>query len=209
MKLLPLIAAAVLAAPAAYAQAKPDRETALAEANSLIAGANAAAIFKPGAWAYGPTVLHERSGMLCLFAMGVPNTLRVNDPEPTRGDDVTCSTVVGGAIVSHFASRTTLVGSFESVSAGAVQAFMARVGSAKPYTGETFDLPAANLPPMRIQRSVSEHEGHELYQRIAVMDMGEWIITQRVTAPLAAGPSVDRLAAMNLAAIAKEMREKK
>jgi hypothetical protein len=189
----------------AAAQKKPEPAKALAASKALIAKADADGIFQPGAWAFGPTALHERSGLLCRFAMDVPNRLSVNDPQPTRGDDVSCTTIVGGAIVSHFASHTKLVGDFDYVSTTALAALKARVGETSRYTDKVFDLKAAALPPIRVERLVSEQSGMKLYERVAVMDMGEWIITQRVTAPVAAGPAVDRMATMNLAAIAKEM----
>ena len=210
MRHIPLIAAAiaVLAFPAHAQPKKVEPAAALAAAEALIAQAGAEDVFAPGAWEYGPTVRHERSGMSCRFAMGVPvNAVKVNDPPPTRGDDVSCSTAFGGVLTSHFASRVSLVGRYEAAAAGALAALEARVGDSSAYTGPVFEPQTATLPPIRVHRLVDEQSGHKLYERLAVMDMGDWIITQRVTAPLPAAGAADRLAWMSLAAMAKEMRQ--
>ncbi|MDO9433182.1 MAG: hypothetical protein Q7T84_17930 [Phenylobacterium sp.] len=145
--------------------------------------------------------------MLCLFASNASaNSVTINDPEPTRGDDVSCRTVVGGAIFSHFASRASLVGGYPNVVAMAPQALKARLGEVKSYSGKTFDLPGKDMPPLHIERFMTDQRGALLYERVAVMDMGDWVITQRVTAPIASGPAADRLAGINLGAIAASMR---
>lgn len=206
---IPMIVAAVLlvlAGPAG-AQEKADRRAALAAAQAMIVKADAAGIFTAGAWDYGPTAKHERSGMNCRFVMAATtNTVSVYDPEPTRGEDVGCSTNYGGVLASHFASRASLVGGFDAVTEGSLKALVARVGTVVPYTGEVFEMKAAALPSIRIHRLVTEQSGAKFYERIAVMDMGEWIITQRFTALLEAAPAADRLAAMSLALMAKDMQ---
>lgn len=202
-----LIVAFLVFASPALAQSKMDKAAARAASATLIAKADAGEIFMPGAWEWGPTARHERSGMLCLFASNASaNSVTINDPEPTRGDDVSCRTVVGGAIFSHFASRASLVGGYPNVVAMAPQALKARLGEVKSYSGKTFDLPGKDMPPLHIERFMTDQRGALLYERVAVMDMGDWVITQRVTAPIASGPAADRLAGINLGAIAASMR---
>ncbi|MDP1598472.1 hypothetical protein [Phenylobacterium sp.] len=202
-----LIVAFLVVSSPALAQTKMDKPTARAASEALIAKADAGGIFTPGAWEWGPTARHARSGMLCLFASNASaNSITINDPKPSRGDDVNCRTIVGGAIFSHFASRASLVGGYPNVVAMAPQALKARLGDVKPYSGKTFDLPAKEMPPLHIERFVTDQRGALLYERVAVMDMGDWVITQRVTAPIASGPAADRLAGINLGAIAASMR---
>ncbi len=199
--------AALSIAPAAVAQQKADPAAAKAEAEVMIAKAKAGEIFTPGAWEYGPTARHVRSGMTCRFALAQSfNSVTVFDPVPGRGYDVGCSAMMGGALTSHFASRAALVGSYEDIAETAIKAFDQRVGASAPYTGKVFELEAAVLPPMRVHRRVVELSGRKLYERIAVADLGDWIVTQRITAPIDAAPSADRMATMGLALMAKEMQ---
>lgn len=207
-RLLAAIAAIALSfASAATAQQKVDSSAAEGAAKAMISQAKAEGIFSSGSWDYGPVVRHVRSGMSCRFLLNEPaNSITVFDPAPGRGDDVGCNAIVAGVLTSHFASRASLVGSFESFADAAIQAFDERGGASAPYTGEVFELEAATMPPTRVHRRVVEMEGRKFYERIALIDLGEWIVTQRMTAPLEAAPSVDRMATIGLALMAKEMR---
>ena len=206
LRVVALLAALSIASPA-VAQQKVDAAAAEAEAQVMIAKAKAGEIFTPGAWEYGPTARHVGSGMTCRFAQAEPfNSVTVFDAVPGRGDDVGCSAIVGGALTSHFASRAALVGSFEDIADRAIQAFEERVEASAPYTGKVFELEAAVMPRTRIHRRVVEMSGRKLYERIAVADLGDWIVTQRITAPIDAGPSADRMATLGLALMAREMQ---
>src|SRR5690349_3671147 len=57
-------------APEATAQEQIDPALAQAAAEQLISKAKAEGLFAPGAWDHGPTVRHERSGMICRFVQG-------------------------------------------------------------------------------------------------------------------------------------------
>ena len=56
----------------------------------------------------------------------------------------------------------------------APQALKARLGEVKSYSGKTFDLPGKEMPPLHIERFVSDQRGALLYDRVAVMGMGDW-----------------------------------
>lgn len=172
----------------------------------MIRRAEAQDLFVAGVWNFGPSVRHRRSGMVCHFAAGAElNSVSVYDKAPTRGDDVGCNTTIARATLSHFASRSSLVGGYEAASAGAVQAFLTRVPDAKPYTGEAYEPPVEGMPRHLVRRFEYETNGVKLYSRVTVVDAGQWLLTQRVTAPLAHAASVDHLAAMSLLTTARSM----
>lgn len=198
-------ASAQSTALAPTAKATPEQiAAATAEADRLIANAKAQAYFVNATKDGLPRVRHIASGMECVFDPGrAENQIVVYASSAAPGDDVSCQTSTvyadgGWVIDTIYASRYPKPLTLDQQMTGMVQALKDRVSNPQPSTIVSANLSSA--PPHSAARFQTSHGGSEqFFERAAAGVVGDWDISQRITAPLAQAQEADLLGELILA----------
>jgi hypothetical protein len=202
---------APLSAAPTIAQERPrpppvDQAAALGEAQRLIKAADAEGLFEPGATPGGPVARHLKSGLVCRFELGVAaNTIMVFDKGPQRGFDVGCTTRIREIVVTMYANRVSDIGDLAQAEAFVVSGMRKQWPDLKPYTGQVANMTAPGVPPIAVDRFLMTYEGRSMFTRGAAMRLGDWVFTQRVTAPEAVALAGDIVGGTWLVNLAKEV----
>jgi hypothetical protein len=110
-----------------------------AQADQIIATANAQAYFTNVTSDRTPAVKHDASGMVCRFEPGsTRNSIRIYAPRPNapvQGEDVSCGTSVGDGGFTIYATRYKPLPSEADDMREAVRQMQATYGELKPYEG--------------------------------------------------------------------------
>lgn len=206
-----LATVALLSWASALAQAPPrsppvDQAAALSEAQRLIKAADAEGLFEAGATPGGPIARHLKSGMVCHFELGAAgNSIAVFDKGPQRGSDVGCTTRIREILVSMYANRVSDIGDLAQAQAGVIAGIRQHWPDAKPYPGKVADMSAPGVPQIAANRFIVTDQGKPLFTRGAAMRIGDWVFTQRVTAPEAVALAGDIAGGALLINLAKEV----
>lgn len=192
-----LLAAAILAAAPLAAAAQPapgvtaeQISRARAEADALIAAADAEALFDNTTDSDVPTVRHKPSGLVCAFEPGEADngiTIFEQGVGIPRGEDVGCNSTFGGAHHTLYATRYRPAMSAERALSDAVAAIRRRFPDARRYEGSGTSIEVDRegrqpLPPTHSAAFTIELEGvGPAYTSARVAEHDGWIIKQRLT----------------------------
>lgn len=199
---LAFLAALLCAVPAAAQEAAPGPSatpeqiaTARAEADRILAAAGADDVFENISADQTPRVRHTASGMICSFFGSREIDKVLIFPDPTRGNDVGCSTAdSSGAEVTFYATRYQPMPSEREVLRNAVDAIRNRFPSARVYEGGLSSAGVAGqIPPVGAAFVVSTNKG-ELFTMALVSHRGEWGFKARASGPLERAAEVSLLA---------------
>lgn len=202
--------AAALLAQAAPSTAPPNAaaQAAPADAGRLIRQAGAEGVFEVESNDPPLKVRHLKSGMVCSFEPTAPaNSLKVFDSGPARGDDVGCNTQFKAITASLFANRASAVGGLEGAARAAVSALKTRWPDATAYSGKSAEMKDQARPPVQVARFVIVSDGRRMFTRAAAMRVGDWVVTQRITAPEDVALAADIYSEAMLTTLAHEMAE--
>jgi hypothetical protein len=191
---------AVLGAPAAHAQSladgprKVDRKTARAAGDALIAASSLPKAFKVDVWATGPMIVHRASGLTCPFLADAPgNAVKVYDPGEGDGMDVGCLMPTPAFNQSLFASHIRQAVSLDNAFERALASLKTRLPNLTPMPDT-----ASVSPDVRMARFTTGAGPNAVYERLAVARKGDWVITQRFSAPASIIAAADRVADISL-----------
>lgn len=196
-----LVATPLSAQEAAQAQprATPEQiETAKAEANRLIAAADAGDLFVNITGNATPAVRHRASGMICHFR-GSPETDRILIfPNSTRGDDVGCATRDPSVWVetTWYATRYTPMPTEEAILRDAMAAIRNRFPSARPFEGEISSAEIEGVTPI-IDGLVVETNMGTLFTMATVEHQDGWSFKARASGPLEKVAAVSLFTTLN------------
>lgn len=168
------------APPASAVQAQEAR----AEADRLIAQAEAADLFDNITEDDQPRIRHRRSGLICTFTLGErQNRLLVFGSGIARGDDVGCNTMTGDVAITHYATRYPGGKSAADALSEAAAAIRNRFSDARDYTGEGLAPDEGRQPPSLIARFLIGQDDETQYTHALVAEVGPWVFKQRLSGP--------------------------
>jgi hypothetical protein len=177
------------------ADAQQTEPTSSANAQQLIAHANATGVFEALPSDQLIVVRHPRSGLICRLAPGNTNRL-VIFPQAARGEDVACDSTDGTESVTLYATRYSFETNLDELLQGAVAAIRHRFPDAQELPAPTSpsDQPAQRTAHFMATRP---SDGARLYTRVTVAQVGQWAIKLRysIVAPDADGARVGEAAA--------------
>lgn len=190
--------AALLTAPPAFSQetpAAPAQEhraatpaeitAARAEADAIIAAANAHGHFTNVTTAADPSVQHKASGLICHFRSGQPGN-RISffnqDPE-SRDTDVGCVMNDGDVYVSAYATRYSEPYTNEYLAEDAARAIMQRWPDATPYEPGVPVATNATISHMNGHAYWVKLDGVRHFTLVRVAQVGDWSFKSRRTEP--------------------------
>lgn len=188
------VVAALASTAAPAAERKPPTAEASAEAQRIIAVADAAEYFVDVSEGEVPEVRHVRSGLTCTFEPNAPgNRITIypsGGPDPiARGDDVSCATESLGYVISLYATRYPKPTTVEEQMGVAVASIRQVFSDVRPYTGQAANAKVADKPgetPRALHKTarfLAKKDGRQVYTRASVAKVGDWIILERVTGP--------------------------
>lgn len=191
MRLIPALALALLAT-SAVAQEPPVTDgqiaAARAQADQLVAAADAQAWFENVTDSVSPEVRHRPSGMRCRFTGSRSDRIAVFQTGPAgipQGDDVGCVTRDEALAIdlTLYATRYRPLPSEDVILADAVNAILNRYPGAQPYRGDLVSMSIDDdEPPVQAAYEVMMPEGPML--TIALVEhLDEWGFKARVTGP--------------------------
>lgn len=160
--------------------------SARAEADALIAAADAGGVFENITTDTVPTLRHVQSGLICHFTPGEPtNFVRLYPilrDGLVRGDDVGCNTRGQGMDVTVYATRYAHHYSAALVLEDAVAAVRQRWPEAQAYEGgfPLFTSPDREEPPLHAVFSVTVRDAPHV-TLVLVQHQGEWSYKLRST----------------------------
>jgi len=152
-------------------------------------------IFEPVEALGAVAIRHMPSGFVCPLTSTSPaNTVRVETKAP-RGSYAVCSTTLGGARVTYSLIRLTSGAptAFYALQLSATE-FMTQHRDARAAKGAFAASPLKGGPERRTFRVTHRDGSGQAFTRISVAVVGDWIIRQQVTAPVAETMAADRAA---------------
>lgn len=183
-----LIAAPVAAQepPPSPPQATSEQVTAArAEADRIIAAAEAGDLFVNMTGNAFPTVRHKASGLICHFR-GAPEVNRILIfPNSPRGDDVGCTTRDPSVWVetTYYATRYSPMPTEQAILDDAMAAIRNRFPSARPFEGELSSATTPTVTPISGALVVESTIG-TLFTMATVEHLDSWSFKARATGPL-------------------------
>ena len=152
-----------------------------AEADRLIAAANAGDVFENVSEGREPRARHLRSGMVCRFQMGDDQSGITVFPSPVpRGDDVGCNVGAGDTIRTIYATRYgALDVSPQEAMDIAVYQIQQRYPRARAYEDTLVTITREGAEPTRI----AAFSIGSAYTQVMIADVGDWSIKERLTLP--------------------------
>jgi len=175
-------------------RATPEQvEAARAEADRIIAAAEAGDLFVNMTGNAFPTVRHKASGLICHFS-GSPEIDWIQIfPNSPRGDDVGCTTRDPGVWVelTYYATRYTPMPTEQAILDDASAAIRNRFPSARPFDGELSSLSTDTVAPISAAFVVDSTVGN-LFTMATVEHLDGWSFKARATGP------VEKAAEVNL-----------
>lgn len=163
-----------------------DGASARAEADAIIAAAEAQGVFENVTTETTPALRHVQSGLICHFTPGEPaNFVRIYPilrDGLVRGDDVGCNTRGQGMNVTIYATRYAHHYSETLVLEDAVAAIRQRWPEAQAYEGSfpLFTSPDREAPPLHTVFNVTVRDApHVTF--VLVQHQGEWSYKLRGT----------------------------
>jgi hypothetical protein len=168
-----------------------------AEADTILAAADAGDVFENVSADGGLALKHKMSGVVCIFNHGSPlnKVMIFHDP---RGTSVGCNTSQGSHSLSLFIDRVPspppALEKVASLIAGQIQRrYPDAQRSTNVLTASGKDAAGNDLPPhiAFVYTRASSHGPME--EREALGYVGEWFLQQRITEPEANGMAADLL----------------
>lgn len=205
-----------LAAVEAHAQsATPEQiAAAKAEADKVIAASGAARWFVNATVDNLPAVRHWPSGMTCRFTLGQRNVIRQYANDAEAGDNVSCSTVLivqGGTkiVLTQYATRYHATRTVKQELDAAQASFRLRDPGAQTAAGpfRAVDAGIGAAPAHETVRMEISDNGDRLFVRAAAASVGDWLVGQRVTAPISEEGTADAVGEILIAASALEVQK--
>lgn len=197
--LIALAALALAQAPLASAQNGPaspppsasEIDSARAEADRLIAEADAGDLFINVTTGSSARVRHTRSGLVCTFRPGDEgNRILIFEQGASipRGDDVGCNGGLGDFAHTIYATRYRPAASARDALAGAAAAIKQRWSGATWFDGDVAEATIdrgdrSPLPQTLLAHYIVTIDGTEHYTSARVVEHDGWILKQRLTAP--------------------------
>ena len=176
----PAQAAPAPSTPAEIAAAK-------AEADRLIATANAGAYFTNVTEGGAPSVRHTASGMICRFEPGQPlNNIRVYParPEaPVAGEDVSCGTNAVGGAFTVYATRYKPMPSEADDMREAVRQMREAYGEIKSYEGNIGLARTEEFPVGQTLVVDLQYNGRRLISLTQIAHRDDWAFKLRASGP--------------------------
>jgi hypothetical protein len=180
-------------------RATPEQVTAAkAEADRIIAAAEAGDLFVNMTGNAIPTVRHRASGLICHFR-GSPEVDRILIfPNSTRGDDVGCTTRDPSVWVetTYYATRYNPMPTEEAILDGAMAAIRNRFPGARPFVGDLTTAHIDGVTPISAALVVDSNMG-TLFTMTAVEHQNGWSFKARATGPLEKASEVNTFTALN------------
>lgn len=176
-----------------------DVAAAQAEADRLIAAAQAGAWFENITDSAVPTVRHIPSGMICLFPRNSPDSqIAIFPSSMPRGDDVGCVTYDDDLRVytTLYASRYDPLPSEREVLQLANDAIRTRFPDARPFAGQLMQASAEGRPAPIGSAWRLTLNGQDSLSLVLVSHSREWGFKERVTGPIEESDTVSLLAAV-------------
>ncbi|MFC7379122.1 hypothetical protein [Brevundimonas sp. GCM10030266] len=187
---LTFIAALAFAPMAAAQDATPAPATseqlaaARAEADRLIAVAEAGDLFVNITGNANPMVRHRGSGLICIFrSFSEINRITIY-PGGERGEDVSCSTLdpETSAETTVYATKYAPLPSEEAILADAMRAITQRFPSARAYEGDIVNVTADDVAPITAAFLIETNLGPR-FTMATVEHLDGWGFKLRATGP--------------------------
>lgn len=211
MRRLAIILAA-LAIPVC-ARPQPAPPTALqvaaarAEADSILAKTGTGDLFENITDGEIPQLRHRASGMVCFFnADGVGNSIFVY-PNGPRGDDVSCGRNIAGAAITQYATRAPRPVTATQLLASVLSEIRSVHGELVPDRGEWRNMSAPTAPEILRARFTYAKGDPQVFSRAAAAVAGQWLISQRLTAPRDKARDADFIAEATMLAATLKVAE--
>jgi hypothetical protein len=169
-----------------------------AKADAAIARAGADDLFENVTDSETPAVRHLASGMVCQAGDDGELSLEIYPGDP-RGDDVSCGSSMLGAVVTTYATRYGKGFSARDALEGSIDAIRQRFDDVKPYEHDAIEMSKEGLPQPLTARFEAAINGQKVFTRTSAVEVGEWIVAQRVTAPYDKATAADLVAEVGLA----------
>lgn len=158
-----------------------------AQADQIIAAANAQAWFTNVTTDRAPAVRHDASGMVCRFEPGsTRNGIRIYGarPEaPVQGEDVSCGTSAGSGGFTIYATRYKPMPSEIDDMREAVRQMLATYGELKPYEGT---LGLAQDDDIAIEQTLAvqfQYQGQRYASLTQIAHRDGWAFKLRASGP--------------------------
>lgn len=168
-----------------------------AEADRIIAAADAGDLFVNMTGNAIPTVRHKASGLICHFR-GAPDVDRILIfPDSPRGDDVGCTTRDASVWVetTYYATRYNPMPTEDAVLDSAMAAIRNRFPSARAFDGEVSSASTDTVTPVSDALVVESNMG-TLFTMATVEHLDGWSFKARATGPLEKADQVNLTAIM-------------
>jgi hypothetical protein len=199
LALAPALAAPAAAppSPAAVAPAAPDLSALRSEAEALIRAAHAEAHFTNDTRRGYPAARHNGSGMRCVFEIGDPGNAIV---ATGAAGGMACVSRPVGFLQTLEAVRLAPGDTLDSVFASSVSALTTDEPEARLHApgGVVVRLAPGvggrRAAEPRTAGYLVQRPGQQVYSRISVAVVGDWIIRQRFEAPAARADEAEMLA---------------
>ncbi len=196
------------ATPAPPAQPKPRAATpeeiaaAKAEAEALLQRTGLGDVFEAIEDGKAPAVRHKGSGLVCALSGEADGGLHIF-PGSARGEDISCGSRLLNIAITMYATRYPRQPTAQQVVDNSIEAMKLHIKKLKPYTGMSLNVSAgadAGLPKPVTVRMQGKIDGGDVYTRSSAVVIGDWVIAQRVTSPLADSVTADLIAEIKLGA---------
>lgn len=185
--------AAALGLCAFQAAPVPANTLTLAQVRSLIDAGEARSVFV--AEEQGPAgavARHTPSGLVCRFSpRSSDNVIVVYPTGPLGGrpgDDVSCATGEGGRVSTLYASRYARAPDLRGLMAASVASIRQRFPDARPFEGPVMTATAGasgrRTPEPAVAAFIVNVQGRSHYTQVSMARVGDWIVKQRLTAPV-------------------------
>lgn len=168
-----------------------------AAADAELAKAEAADLFDNITEDDHPAVRHKASGMVCTAADDRVMPIQVYAGSP-RGDDVSCGSRTEDITTTTYATRYADGLTAQDALDGSIAAIRQIFQDVTPYSGDAVSTTRAGLPVPLTARFVARFKGQPVFTRTSTVAVGDWIIAQRVTAPIDKAMLADLVAELGL-----------
>lgn len=189
-------------APAKPTQVLPSQleqsAAAHARADAAIARVGAEDLFDNVTENQVAAVRHRASGMVCKAGDDGALSLEIYPGSP-RGDDVSCGANLLGAVMTTYATRYGEGYTAQNALDDSIAAIHQRFDDVKPYQHDAVRMSKDGIPSPLTARFEATFEGKKVFTRTSTVEVGEWIIAQRVTAPYDKATIADVIAEVGMA----------
>ncbi|MDP1629943.1 MAG: hypothetical protein Q8L66_00810 [Caulobacter sp.] len=177
-----------------------------AEADNAIANAEIGDLFENITDGEFPSVRHRLSGMVCDWDPGTDILLHAFEGMP-RGEDVSCGNTTLGVTFTLYATRYPERPTAKEIVDGSIPAIRQVFTDVQAYDGAAVSMnrEGDDQPKIATARMTARIGGRKVFTRSSAVVVGEWVIAQRVTAPVSDAATADLMAELGLITVIDKM----